>query len=384
MPRELLFHVIDNHYNSSIDDMKQTTLYLALALGAGVLMTSCGSKTSATIADDTITPGDTIYSSPDITVTTAYAADDSGDVSTLIVRNTATSTDTTLINGVFTGIRVDYPMLKLTLGVDTASYALASLPGEITPMEQFSIPGTLKVEKTEKVVTGDDGAAGYFDVTVYVRRHPKLDVTEFLNTSLQNSFDNLFVEGTVDRITPEMDVNQAVDFLADQFDKGYSELAAENDEILPYTYQAYYYPDYQNENGNLITYFLYNQLFTGGAHGTDNATYVTFDVEGRKALGIEEIFTPSGFETASRLLAEKVAEATGGSITTASLPDEISEYPSYYVNYKGKLYPRPALTRDGVAFVYQPYDISSYAEGMRYFLLPYSELKGCLQPGVTE
>ncbi len=362
--------------------MKKSSLIFAIALGTVAVMTSCGSRNVNTLADDSITPGDTIYASPEITVTTAYAADDSGDVSTLIVRHTATSSDTTLVNGVFTGINVDYPDIKLTLGVDTASYALASLPGEITPMDQFSIPGTLKVEKNKKIVTGDDGAAGYFDVTVYVRRHPKLDVAEFLNTSLQNSFDNLFVEGTVDQVTPEMDVTQAVDFLADQFEKGYSDLAADNDEIIPYTYQAYYYPDYQSSDGNLVTYFLYNQLFTGGAHGTDNATYVTFDVDGRKALGIEDIFTPQGFETASVLLAEKVAEATDGSITTAYLTDEISEYPSYYVNYKGKLYPRPALTPGGVAFVYQPYDISSFAEGIRYFLIPYTSLKGCLNPAL--
>ncbi len=365
--------------------MKKTALFFAAALGVGSMLTACGSKsTSNDFSEDTVTPGDTLFVSPGLTVTTAYAADAAGDVSTLLVRTSATASDTTEIEGMYTAIAADSLNVKFSFGVDTATYALATLPAEVNPIEQFALPGTLKVDEDKTVDTTVDGATGSFDVTVYVRRHPKLDVTEFLNTSLQNSFDKLFPKQTLDRVTPEMDVEQAADFLADQFDKGYNNLVATGEVTLPYTYEAYYYPDYQNEEGNLVTYHLYNQSFTGGAHGTENAVYVTFDAKAGKALGIEEIFTEKGFETAEGLLAAKVAATTEGAIETAYLPDAVTDYPTYYVNYRGKLYPRPALTKEGVVFVYQPYDISSYADGIRYFLLPYSELDGCLKPEVTK
>ncbi|MDE5785211.1 MAG: RsiV family protein [Duncaniella sp.] len=363
--------------------MKKSALIFAAALSAGAMLTACGSKNgSSEFNDDIITPGDTLFTSPDLMVITAYAADDDGDVATLLVRSTPLSSDTTEIDGFFTGIIADSINVKLSLGVDTATYTLAALPREIDPLEQFALPGTLKVDEDKDVKTGVDGAEGYYDVTVYVRRHPKLDVTGFLTASLQNSFDKLFAGDAVDRVTPEMDVEQAADFLADQFEKGYKELVAGGEVTLPYTYEALYYPDYQTADGNLVTYHLYNQLFTGGAHGAENAVYVTFDVKGGKALGIEEMFTPKGFETAEALLAARVAAATDGAITTAYLPDAITDYPAYYVNYQGRLYPRPALTNDGVVFVYQPYDISSYADGIRYFLLPYAELEGCMNPQI--
>lgn len=360
---------------------KSALIFAAATLGAGAILTACGSKNGTSeFNDETITPGDTLYTSPDLTVTTAYAADDDGDVATLLVRTTSVSSDTTEIDGFFTGIAADSLNVKISLGVDTATYALATMPHEIDPLDQFALPGTLKVDEDKFVKTGVAGAEGFYDVNVYVRRHPKLDVTGFLNASLQNSFDKLFDGETVDRVTPEMDVEQAADFLADQFEKGYKELVASGDVTLPYTYEALYYPDYQTSDGNLVTYHLYNQLFTGGAHGAENAAYVTFDVKAGKALGIEDLFTAKGFDIAERLLAEKVSAATDGAITTAYLPDAITDYPTYYVNYRGKLYPRPALTKEGVAFVYQPYDISSYADGIRYFLLPYAELDGCMNP----
>ncbi|MDE6416292.1 MAG: RsiV family protein [Duncaniella sp.] len=365
--------------------MKKSLLFFAAALGVGSLLTACGSKSTTTeFSDDTVTPGDTLFASPGLVVTTAYAADDDGDVSTLIVRTTAAASDTTEIEGMFTGITADSLNVKLSFGVDTATYVLASLPEEIKPVEQFALTGALKVDEDKTVTTNVDGATGYFDATVYVRRHPKLDVTNFLTASLQSSFDKLFPQQTLDRVTPEMDVEQAADFLADQFDKGYKTLVATGDITLPYTYEAFYYPDYQSEDGSLITYHLYNQTFTGGAHGNENAVYVTFDAKAGKALGIEEIFTAKGFEKAEQLLAAKVASATEGAIESAYLPDAVTDYPTYYVNYRGKLYPRPALTDNGVVFVYQPYDISSYADGIRYFLLPYSELDGCLNPALAK
>lgn len=364
--------------------MKKSVLLFAAALGVGSIFSACGTKNTNEFADETVTPGDTIFASPGLTVFTAYATDDDGEVSSLIVRNTPNASDTTEIEGYYTGIKADSLNVKLYFGVDTATYVLATLPEEIKPVEQFALKGALKVDEGKTVKTDVAAATGSFDVTVYVRRHPKLDVTNFLTASLQSSFDKMFDNQSLDVVTPEMDVEQAADFLADQFEKGYKAVVADGSINFPYTYVAFYYPDYQNEEGNLVTYHLYNETFVGGAHGAENAAYVTFDTKAGKALGIEEIFTPNGFEKASELLGAKVAEASQGVFTTADLPDGITNYPSYYVNYRGKIYPRPALTGEGVVFVYQPYDISSYSSGIRYFLLPYTELEGCLNPDVVK
>lgn len=43
--------------------------------------------------------------------------------------------------------------------------------------------------------------------------------------------------------------------------------------------------------------------------------------------------------------------------------------------YKGSYYPRPALTKRGVVFSYQPYEKGAFAEGILHFIIPYSPLK---------
>ena len=39
-----------------------------------------------------------------------------------------------------------------------------------------------------------------------------------------------------------------------------------------------------------------------------------------------------------------------------------------------------ALTKDGLKFVYNPYEIAPYAMGQQEIVIPYSELKSLLKP----
>ncbi|MCM1075753.1 MAG: RsiV family protein [Bacteroides sp.] len=52
-----------------------------------------------------------------------------------------------------------------------------------------------------------------------------------------------------------------------------------------------------------------------------------------------------------------------------------SNSPSLIKEFRNeKIYPRPALTRHGVVFSYQPYEAGCFAEGILHFLIPYSEI----------
>lgn len=370
--------------------MKKSIFLFTVTSAAALLIASCSGKPKTQTTDrqpdfnaaETVI-GDTIVDTDSTVVATCYLLSGDGTTARTILLRTskATSkTDTTLIDGFYSRLEACGSSLHVINGVDTASYPFATLPQVIKPIDQMRLPGSLLVESNHSFAVSDEAPKCEFSASIYVRRHPKLDVTQFLNNSLQQSFDQMFDSGAVARVAPEMDVKQASDFLAQQFEKAYrQEYKAET--VTPiYTYDAFYYPDWQSPDEKLVTYMLYNDLYYGGAHGTSNGTYVTFDSSTGKALGIEDIFTPAGFDSAEKILAEQVAKYTGGTITTAYLQGEGHESNGYYVTYKDKTYPRPALTPAGVAFAYQPYDIAPFSEGIRYFLIPYDALKGALKP----
>lgn len=43
--------------------------------------------------------------------------------------------------------------------------------------------------------------------------------------------------------------------------------------------------------------------------------------------------------------------------------------------YNGSYYPRPAMTKSGIIFSYQPYEKGAFYEGILHFVIPYSLLK---------
>lgn len=379
--------------------MKISTLIIGGAVASVMALASCSSRPAANQAAEVLAEmdasdilvGDTIIKSDDVTVTTSmYIAKDGMEALQLIlVTDNATSvTDTTLVDSSYFQISSNDPNnIQLSLGVDTANYDLTSLPAIIRPMEQIVLPETLPVNVCEKFNFGkvepDFDLSSYFMALVFVRNHPKHDVTMFLTRSLQNSLLEMFDDNEIDTIAPEMNVRQATDFLKDQFEKASRNRAGDSEFMANYYFGATYYPDWQSADENLVTYHLINELYFGGAHGQSNGIYVTFDVKRNKALDIADIFTPEGFDKAVQLLTEQVKTYTEGRITSADLGEQcLSDSPGYYVNYNGKFYPRPALTPHGVAFAYQPYDIAPFSEGIIYFLIPYSQLEGSLKAGL--
>ena len=67
---------------------------------------------------------------------------------------------------------------------------------------------------------------------------------------------------------------------------------------------------------------------------------------------------------------------------TADLNSETLEANSSAIvkeNIKGKLYPRPAMTENGMVFTYQPYEMGAFTEGAIHFLIPYNEIKQFLK-----
>ena len=115
--------------------------------------------------------------------------------------------------------------------------------------------------------------------------------------------------------------------------------------------------------------------FIGGCHGLLTQSGVTFRKSDGRRIGWDVFFTyQDGFE---ELMTDSL-KAYFGVDTDEELRNQLlkdNEYPLVPLPRCG-----PLFTTKGVLFQYQSYEITCYANGMPYFILPYEQLK----PYMTE
>jgi Protein of unknown function (DUF3298). len=115
--------------------------------------------------------------------------------------------------------------------------------------------------------------------------------------------------------------------------------------------------------------------FTGGAHGNPSETFFSFSTSNGKRLRFEDIVN-----------SEKLSELKATNIAQLKLARNIKEQSTLeesglFVS-KDEL-PLPssfALTTKGLLMAYDYYEISSYADGVISFTIPYNKLKEILKP----
>lgn len=106
------------------------------------------------------------------------------------------------------------------------------------------------------------------------------------------------------------------------------------------------------EGCKLPTFQIYNYIYTGGAHGMYSFGYVTYDPAKNRVLSLADIVPPSHRKVVLGKLNAAIARE-------AKLEDkqlsQVEELPDNFY-----------LTDKGITFVFQPYEIASYADGVIY------------------
>lgn len=114
----------------------------------------------------------------------------------------------------------------------------------------------------------------------------------------------------------------------------------------------------------IISLYLDNYQYTGGAHGLTTRTSQTWNLKTRKMLKLRELYKCSGNYKAyikKRIIAE------------------IEENPDlYFENYEELVEQTFNVnnfycTPEGIVVYFQQYDIAPYSSGIREFLLPYNK-----------
>lgn len=128
-----------------------------------------------------------------------------------------------------------------------------------------------------------------------------------------------------------------------------------------------YLPNYLS---TLITFVNYE----GGAHPNSISMYLNYDPSNHKEITLNDLIKP---EAMSKLtaVAETIFRKNEKLTPTESLKDKY-----FFENDTFSLNQNFTITKDGLKFLYNPYEIKAYVYGTTALLIPFSELKDISRP----
>jgi hypothetical protein len=125
-----------------------------------------------------------------------------------------------------------------------------------------------------------------------------------------------------------------------------------------------------NTDGLLSLGFKY-YMYSGGAHGNHGTQLMTYDIKHKKVLMLDDVFKPN-YQAALNAAVMRVARRFFGvkpnqSLEGSALVDKVEANKNY------------AISKKGILFNYEPYEIASYAQGEIQLFVPFDEVKDILK-----
>jgi hypothetical protein len=173
--------------------------------------------------------------------------------------------------------------------------------------------------------------------------------------------------------------------LAD-FKKQMSSLSAEDLKMLPKGVNNYLEISYSIEyaDNDLISVNFLESNFTGGVHPNYNYFTITYDLKSGKELKLPELFKPGAnyLQTVSAYAIQDLqSRKMPDSDENMGLAQDLFEDGAKPL---AENYERWNITKKGLMFTFDPYQVGPYAAGSQTVIVPYAKLKEIAKPdGVT-
>lgn len=121
-----------------------------------------------------------------------------------------------------------------------------------------------------------------------------------------------------------------------------------------------------SQNSKLIVYEASKFTYMAAAtHGLESVSYLNYYIPTNKRLTLFDVLLKSKKSTILKSL-RKQAKIVARNSQCFSSPNDIPLSDTFYISSKG------------ITFVYQPYEIACYADGIIEITIPKSQLAGCL------
>ena len=202
-------------------------------------------------------------------------------------------------------------------------------------------------------------------------------IREYLNETFTDSYKGLLDDG-----------KEMVKHYGDQLLDEYYELGQEyaDDE---YVTEVYFHKtitkDYETDG--YVSLHETADYYTGGVHGSVNDYGISFRKSDGRRFGVDMMRNTNGYDF-HQVIKEGLKKYFCDNDHLSSISDE--ELKEYLVSFSGDIddLPLPSappyLTKDGIRFVYQPYEISYFAAGTPEFTIPYEDAKPFLTSAAIE
>jgi len=186
--------------------------------------------------------------------------------------------------------------------------------------------------------------------------------------------DSLFVKisKAVDMGNPETDTlsfEQAGKTFIANFEKTKKQFP---DEAMGWSYRASV--DVAIATDTLVSLVAHNVFYTGGAHGGYGTYFVNINPATGKSITLVDVLKP-GFDEELR----KAGEMAFRKALQMSDTTSYSEQGLEFENDKFQLNDNYGFNAEGITFVFNAYEVASYAAGSKEFVIPYEKIKNELK-----
>jgi Deacetylase PdaC/Protein of unknown function (DUF3298) len=130
------------------------------------------------------------------------------------------------------------------------------------------------------------------------------------------------------------------------------------------------------QDSGLVTVQIDSYVFAGGAHGSTYTGFLDWDTKADRKISLSDLLAP-GYELKLTAIAEKIFRKDEKLSDTSSLGNY------FFKDQKFALNDNFLVTPVGLQFLYNEYEIKSYAEGQTTLLIPYSQIKPLLRPNTV-
>lgn len=241
----------------------------------------------------------------------------------------------------------------------------------------------------------------YFDNLTVMEVNPKItqNILEFIHNELS---EYGFVSDTVVLAPDEyeqllakgLSYSEAAGKILDAIDSQFeNQLKVILTYSTPFNARFDIYPLWMN--GDILTYRLTAYCYTGGAHGITISYIRSYSLETGEVLKFENIVNPASRKEVREEIVARMAYAYPIYENITTVEQYLDSLNSWLDNSdtpdgENELtidnYPVPdvALIEGGLVSVYQMYELSPGSDGCPVVVIPYKDLKGCLNPKIEQ
>lgn len=219
-----------------------------------------------------------------------------------------------------------------------------------------------KISKIKYPIEGDSSRSFTYEASIPVFEDGSQQLIDSINTFISQSFFEHEIKTT--------DLKQLVIAESDSFYQDYfRDFSDFNEADFPLTYNYIYEFTVAFHNAKHVTIQNENYTYTGGAHGNYATLYQVFDVtNGKRISSVNDLISDT-------LKLKEIAKQQFYKLKNIDAKKSINDQGYWFEKNEFSLNSNFGLLNDTLIFIYNPYEITSYAEGQTAIKIPLNLLR---------